>query len=83
MSESKFKLLWSEVEKSVAELEQSPSNTLNCTGNSVLTVSETDRLQLSSPGFPTGYDTNLNCVWSFLVRVLFSLFRELKYVILN
>lgn len=66
MSESKFKLLWSEVEKSVADLQQTPSNTLNCTGNSVLTVNEMDRLQLSSPGYPTGYDANLNCVWTFL-----------------
>lgn len=66
MSETKFKLLWSEVEKSVADLQQNPSNTLNCTGNSVLTVNEVERLQLSSPGYPGGYDSNLNCVWTFL-----------------
>lgn len=66
MSESKFKLDWSEVEKSVADLQLRPSNTLNCTGNSVLTVYAIDRLQLTSPGYPTGYAANLNCVWTFL-----------------
>lgn len=66
MSESKFELRWSEVEKSVADLEKNATNTLNCTVNSVVTVSETDRIQLSSPGYPTGYDSNLNCVWTFL-----------------
>lgn len=66
ISESKFQLLWSEVPKHEADLQQSPTNTLNCTGNSVLTISESDRLQLSSPGYPTGYGMNENCVWSFL-----------------
>lgn len=66
LSESKFKLRWSEVSKSDADLQQNPTSTLNCTGNSVLTIGESDRLQLSSPGYPTGYEMNENCVWSFL-----------------
>lgn len=79
MSESKFKLLWSEVEKSVADLQQNPSNTLNCTGNSVLTINEVDRLQLTSPGYPTGYDSNLNW-YDFQVIYLFISLKKINTI---
>lgn len=65
-SESKFKLIWNEVSKSDGEISSKVSNSLNCTRNSVMTVSEADSLRLRSPGYPNGYDPNVNCTWTFL-----------------
>lgn len=65
-SESKFKLIWNEVPKSVVKVSSNVSNSLNCSKNSVITVSETDSLKLESPGFPNGYDRNQFCQWTFL-----------------
>lgn len=66
MSESKFKLIWSEVPLSVANRMENVTDSLNCTRNSVITVQETDSLTIKSPGFPYGYKENLNCTWTFL-----------------
>lgn len=65
-SESKFKLVWNEVPKSVAEALNNVTNSLNCSKNSVITVGETDSLKIQSPGFPGGYDPNIFCQWTFL-----------------
>lgn len=65
-SESKFKLIWNQIPRSSVEESTNGTNTLNCTANSVVTVARTDVLQLRSPGWPTGYDSNLMCDWTFL-----------------
>lgn len=65
-SESKFKLVWNEVPKSAADELNNVTNSLNCSKNSVITVSETDSLKIQSPGFPGGYDHNTFCQWTFL-----------------
>lgn len=66
LSESMFKLLWSEVARSDAELEKNETYTLNCTVNSVMTVNDGENYNLQSPGYPDGYGDNLKCVWTFL-----------------
>lgn len=65
-SESKFKLVWSEVPKTAINESDNVSNSLNCTQNSVITVSEIDSLYIRSPGYPGGYDANKFCQWTFL-----------------
>lgn len=65
-SESKFKLIWNEVAKVEIEAESNTTDSLNCSANSVITVKEGDQLHIQSPGYPDGYEPNLNCVWTFL-----------------
>lgn len=67
-SETKFKLIWNEVPKSVIDegIENNATDTLNCTKNSVVTVSRTDSLRLKSPGYPNGYNSPSHCIWTFL-----------------
>lgn len=65
-SESKFKIFWNEVPKSEENASMNVTNGLNCTRNSVMTITEFDILSLQSPGFPFGYDPNTNCMWTFL-----------------
>lgn len=65
-SESKFKLLWSEVPKWNGENSNNITNSLNCSRNSVITVREDDDLRLKSPGFPNGYEMGQFCQWTFL-----------------
>lgn len=62
-SESKFQLNWNEISQSVANISENATNTLNCTKNSEITVNH--RVVISSPGFPNGYDSNLQCMWTF------------------
>lgn len=64
--EAKFKLIWNEVAKSDVEREVNVTNSLNCSANSVITVNEEEQLFLESPGYPSGYESNLDCVWTFL-----------------
>lgn len=64
-SESKYKLEWNKVPKASVATNVT-NNNLNCTSNSVITVTETDRLVLQSPGFPDGYGIGSNCLWKFL-----------------
>lgn len=65
-SESKFKLIWNEVPKSEESVSKNATIGLNCTRNSVMTITQYDTLRLQSPGYPNGYDSNMNCIWTFL-----------------
>lgn len=39
------------------------TQTTNCTGNSIVYLNNITAVNISSPGYPSGYDTNLNCTW--------------------
>lgn len=62
MSETKFKINW---QISAVALEENSTDSLNCSKNSLIEVGSKDVLQLRSPGYPNGYDTNLICKWTF------------------
>lgn len=64
--ESKFKLIWNKVPKSEKMVQKNLTNSLNCSANSIITVAVGETLELSSPGYPNGYDRFLDCVWTFL-----------------
>lgn len=40
--------------------------TTNCTTNSVINLAPREMLTITSPGFPTGYDVNADCMWTFI-----------------
>lgn len=63
--DSKFKLIWHAVSKSNIKRESNVTNNLNCTANSMITVNEGEQLTIASPGYPGGYEANLNCTWTF------------------
>lgn len=65
-SETRFKLKWTQVPKASSTDPDKPQNTLNCTSNSVIAVGRSDAIALKSPGWPNGYDTGLDCVWTFV-----------------
>lgn len=37
--------------------------TTNCTENSIVYLNNVTAVNISSPGYPNGYDVNLNCTW--------------------
>ncbi|KAJ6642436.1 Cubilin like [Pseudolycoriella hygida] len=39
------------------------TQTTNCTENSIVYVSDGHNINITSPGFPYGYATDLNCMW--------------------
>lgn len=60
---SKFELSWNEVEKNITEEDDS----LSKCGNELISLnSENDYANLSSPGFPNGYESNLDCTWTII-----------------
>lgn len=67
-SESKFKLNWGKVPKELVTNTSitNGTNTLNCTANSIYTVTRTDLLRVRSPGWPIGYEPNTHCKWTFM-----------------
>ncbi|KAJ6633725.1 Cubilin like, partial [Pseudolycoriella hygida] len=57
-----LKLEWNEVsEKRQKTINE--TQTTNCTENSIVYVSDGQNINITSPGFPYGYATNLNCTW--------------------
>lgn len=60
---SKFELSWNEVEKNFTQGEDS----LNKCGNELISLnSESDVINLTSPGYPNGYDNNIDCTWTIV-----------------
>lgn len=58
---SKFSLTWSEVEKNITAIDGSNNK---CGENNVITLSLTSHVNLTSPGYPNGYDNLLDCTWT-------------------
>lgn len=52
---SRFKLKWE------AQLAKEPTSADKCNSSTIIAGNTTQTL--TSPGFPNGYDTNLNCTW--------------------
>lgn len=69
-SETKFKFIWSEVPKSEIDPENITSHSLNCSKNSAVLIGKFDSVNLRSPGYPNGYDANLECQWIFLPNTM-------------
>lgn len=62
-SEVMFKLNWNEVREKRIEV-KNETQTNNCTENSIVSLNNITAVNISSPGYPYGYDTNLNCTWT-------------------
>lgn len=65
-SETRFKLKWNQISKESSLSSDKPKDTLNCTENSVISVGKTDYFALTSPGWPSGYEAGMDCVWTFV-----------------
>lgn len=61
-SETLLKIEWNEVSQKRVQI-KNETETLNCTENSIVYVNNETNTNISSPGYPYGYDTNLNCTW--------------------
>lgn len=71
ISEAKFKLTWTQISKSPgSSVMKNGTETPNCTGNSLVYVGSLRPINISSPGFPYGYDSNQNCTWTFIPRTV-------------
>lgn len=62
-SEILFKLDWNEVSQKRIET-KNETQTTNCTENSIVYLNNITSVNISSPGYPYGYDTNRNCTWT-------------------
>lgn len=59
-----FRLEWNEVSQKRVVV-KNETQTTNCTTNSIVYVNNVTSVNISSPGYPYGYGTNLNCTWTF------------------
>ncbi len=57
-----YRIEWTEVSQKRSEI-KNETQTTNCTGNSVVYLNNETSVNISSPGFPYGYDVNLDCTW--------------------
>ncbi|KAG4066297.1 hypothetical protein HA402_000521 [Bradysia odoriphaga] len=62
-SEISFKLEWNEVSEKRQEV-KNETQTTNCTENSIIYLNNVTAVNISSPGYPYGYDANNNCTWT-------------------
>lgn len=58
-----FKLEWNEVSQKRMHI-KNETETTNCTENSIVYLNNVTSVNISSPGYPYGYATNLNCTWT-------------------
>lgn len=57
-----FKLEWNEVSQKRMPV-KNETETTNCTENSIVYLNNQTSVNITSPGYPYGYATNLNCTW--------------------
>ncbi|XP_055601686.1 cubilin homolog [Uranotaenia lowii] len=63
---SKFMLKWEQIGKQSEQPEPVSDDEQHCGGHQVIALSRNmTSFDLISPGYPTGYRTNLNCSWIF------------------
>lgn len=62
---SKFKLTWNEVERNLTD-----SNSNEKCGNELISLSsEQELVNFTSPGYPFGYEGNLDCTWKIVSTI--------------
>lgn len=61
-SDGLFNLEWNEVSQKRMQI-KNETQTTNCTQNSIVYLNNVTSVNISSPGYPYGYETNLNCTW--------------------
>lgn len=68
MSETKFKLRWTQIGKYDGSVDTSNNgtNTLNCTANSIVYIDSPNLINISSTGYPYGYGSYENCAWTLI-----------------
>lgn len=64
--EGQFRLTWTQIAAGDNTLISNQTETLNCTKNSLVSVNSRRAINISSPGYPYGYGTLVNCQWTLV-----------------
>lgn len=64
--EGQFRLTWTKIAAGDNTLNSNQTETLNCTKNSLVSVQSHRSFNISSPGFPYGYEALSNCQWTLV-----------------